>query len=454
MSADLSTIDPGWAWAPYVPDRDHPWDRRRAAHLYRRAGFAAQTLELDEAVRREPLAVVRDLAGAPPVESFEREMDLLAASTLATGKPQNLAAAWLYRMLHTGQQHLEKLVLFWHGHFATSAEKVNDPRLMLEQRRWRHACGTIRRSGAVSRDRDVAMLLYLDSATNRKSHPNENFARELMELFCLGVGNYTERDVQELARALTGWEVVRGASRFNPLQHDQRPKTVLGQTGNFDSRAAIEIVCRQPAAPRFLTAKLVRYFICDEPAAPDALIEPLAREFQERDLDVAWLVERILSSQLFFSDLAIGRKVRSPVELGVGSRHALEASSNLYDLTSDLAGLGQAVYFPPSVKGWDGGRTWINSATLLARANFIGRIVEHRGERGSRAATCAASAERRSRSPADTVDWLLESLVATPVPRDVRDQLLAVAGEKNENRNRQIGRTLQAIGSLPEFQLG
>jgi uncharacterized protein (DUF1800 family) len=438
-----------------VPDQASPWNRRRAAHLYRRAGFAAQALELDAAVRREPLAVVRELAGAPPVESFEREMDLLAASTLATGKPQNLAAAWLYRMLHTGQQHLEKLVLFWHGHFATSAEKVNDPRLMLEQNALlrRHARGKFDAlAQAVSCD--PAMLLYLDSATNRKSRPNENFAREVMELFCLGVGKYTEHDVQELARALTGWEVVRGASRFNPLQHDQRPKTVLGQTGNFDSRAAIAIVCRQPAAPRFLTAKLVRYFICDEPAAPDELIEPLAREFQERDLDVAWLVERILSSQLFFSDLALGRKVRSPVELGIGMLRALEASSNLYDLAANLGGLGQAIYFPPSVKGWDGGRTWINSATLLARANFIGRIIEHKQTRFA-GGDLASLAERLGRhSPADTVDWLLESLVATPVPRDVRDQLLAVAGQQSENRNRQIGRTLQAIGALPEFQLG
>jgi uncharacterized protein (DUF1800 family) len=235
METDLAKVDPAWAWSPYEPDTRQPWDRARAAHLYRRAGFAANWQQLDEAVQQEPAAIVRQLlAAGAKGNDFKLEMEQLGKTILASGNPQSLSAWWLYWMLHTPDQCGEKATLFWHGHFATSAAKVTSARLMLAQNDLlrRHALGNfVELVQAVSRD--PAMLIYLDSATNRKLRPNENYARELMELFCLGPGNYTERDIQEIARSFTGWEVRDEKFRFNPYQHDRGQKSLLGANWRF-----------------------------------------------------------------------------------------------------------------------------------------------------------------------------------------------------------------------------
>ena len=174
--------------------------------------------------------------------SFRQQSDELATTVLSTGDPRQLAAWWVYVMLATRNPLLERMTLFWHGHFATSADKVNDANLMLEQNRLlrRHALGDFR-SFVQEMSRDPAMLIYLDSATNRRAHPNENYARELMELFCLGEGNYSEKDVQELARCFTGWEIKLATFRFNRFQHDSGTKTVLGKSDKFEDGASIDL---------------------------------------------------------------------------------------------------------------------------------------------------------------------------------------------------------------------
>ena len=308
--------------------------------------------------------------------------------------------------------------------------------------------------------RDPAMLLYLDSATNRKSHPNENYARELMELFCLGVGAYSEQDVRQLARSLTGWEVRHGGSRFNPSQYDPGEKTLLGQTGKFDLRPAVSLVCEQPAASLFLARKLVQFFVADEPLASDELIEPLARELRERGLLIAPLVERVVSSQLFFSDLALQRKVRSPVELGVGTLRALEATTDLYVLGKELAALGQSVFFPPSVKGWDGGRAWINSATLLGRTNLIGRLIHHPQTRFAGGNLESLALRHNCRGPEDWTPWLIELLAPAPIPAEVQERLTArsLASRPLVDRNKLDGwcrrlapcRNIESLNAPPE----
>src|SRR5687767_4959895 len=209
MGKDLRSIDARWAWAPYEPAGPGGWSRRLAAHLYRRAGFSAGSAELDEAVKLGPALAVERLfrpEGGGAASEFEQTSEMLAARTAATGDPQQLAAWWLHRMRNTPDPLREKLTLFWHGHFATSAAKVEKPALMLAQNEMlrRHSAG---RFGEMvkSVSRDPAMLIYLDSTSNRRIRPNENYARELLELFCLGVGNYTEADIKELARAFTGW---------------------------------------------------------------------------------------------------------------------------------------------------------------------------------------------------------------------------------------------------------
>ncbi len=377
---------------------------------------------------------------------FDRQTQSLDRAVLAGGNVEGLPAWWLYRMLHSPDALQEKLTLFWHGHFATSAAKVNDIRMMMAQHRLlrRHARGKF---GPLAHAiaRDPAMLMYLDSATNRKTHPNENFARELMELFCLGTGNYTELDIQQLARAFTGWEVHRKRFTINDYEHDRGQKTILGRTGNFAGEEGVDIVLAQKATPQFIAGKLFRFFVSDEPAPPPALIEPLAAQLRESDFDIGLVVKTILGSQLFFSDRAVGRKVRSPVELAIGLMRALETKGNMNDLAQRLGQLGQRPFYPPNVKGWDGGRAWINSSTLLGRANLVRDIV-HAAELEKLPARAGAG------SPEEIVDWALEMLVAVPIPAEARVSIIALAQRKQDDKQR-IANALHAIGTLPEFQL-
>ena len=299
------------------------------------------------------------------------------------------------------------------------------------------------------------MLIYLDSTTNRRIHPNENYARELMELFCLGVGNYTEKDVKEVARAFTGWDVAGDKFQFNASQHDTNPKTFLGQTGNFDGDDAIKIILAQPAASKFIARKLIKFFVFDEPAPSDALIEPIARELRENEFHIGKTVSRILSSNLFFSEHAIGRKVRSPVELGMGLLMALGATTNLISLNQAMTDIGQGLFFPPNVKGWDGGRAWINSSTLLGRANLVAHVLTASETSFDKTGgSLSAVADRAGAVGAEaTVNWLLELFVPIEIPDRARDPALLSLAEGSEDRSVRIANVIRAIATLPEFQL-
>src|SRR5262249_43543969 len=204
---------------------------------------------------------------------FNQQIDELATAVLATGDPKQLAAWWLYVMLNTPFPLLERMTLFWHGHFATSADKVNDAALMMQQNRLLRRCALGDFRVMVQEiSRDPAMLMYLDSATNRRAHPNENYARELMELFCLGEGNYTEKDVQELARCFTGWEIKLGKFRFNQFQHDSGAKTVLGKTDVFVNGESIGWILEQPQASGFIAGKLFMHVVYGERSTEPELV--------------------------------------------------------------------------------------------------------------------------------------------------------------------------------------
>lgn len=457
MSKTLAELDPQWAWQAYEPTADHPWSRRMAAHLHRRAGFAANTLQLDESLQLGPAESVRRLCDAAPSPSeFESTSAMLAQRTIDADDVSQLAAWWLYRMRNTTDPLLEKLTLFWHGHFATSAAKVEKPALIIDQNQLlrQNASGKFEQTvRAISRD--PAMLIYLDSATNRRIHPNENFARELMELFTLGVGNYTERDIKEMARAFTGYEVLGDVFHFDKSQHDFGTKDFLGSSGNFDGDDAIRVILQQPAASMFIARKLVRFFVCDEPAAPDALLEPIARDLRECEFKIGPVVQRILGSNFFFSEHAIGRKVRSPVEFAMGLLCALGATTNLVELAEGVANLGQALFQPPNVKGWDGGRAWINTSTLLGRVNLVGRILNaSETQFGSSGEDLASAATRaNATTPEKLVDWLLELLIAVPIPQKARGTLLDLAKDDGRDRNQIIRESIHSMSALPEFQL-
>ena len=455
MVAGIAQVDPDWAWSSFQPNDRQPWTRGLAAHLYRRAGFGVNSHQLDEAVKQQPAALVKKLiAAGEESEKFRREIEDLVQSMLSSSNARNLSAWWLYRLLDTPDQLLEKITLFWHGHFATSAEKVRDPKLMYQQNQIlrRHALG---RFPDLVRDisRDPAMLLYLDSITNRKAHPNENFAREVMELFCLGEGNYSEKDVQEVARCFTGWEIRRKKFYFNKFQHDEGRKTILGESGNFEGEDALKVILKQRAAPQFIVQKMIRFFMFDEPTPPDSLVNPLAEKFYNDGYDIARLVERILSSQLFFSKYCIGRKVRSPVEFAVGLLRGLESRADVYRLRNELAPLGHELFYPPNVKGWDGGRTWLNSSTLLGRANLVRSLIDQGKSRFATGKLAELANKYHADSPEKIVDWLLEILFAVPVPAEVRERLVELAALEGD-RSRRIREVIHAMSILPEFQLG
>lgn len=447
----LNSIDVDWAWAPFEPTLETPWDRRSAAHLYRRAGFSADWDTIGDAVARDPTIVVKELVEAREPDLFLADMRALLRAALATTNVRQLSAQWVYRMLNTPAPLLEKMTLFWHGHFATSAAKVEDAELMQNQNDLlrEFALGDFSEL-LLEISRDPAMLLYLDSATNRKSHPNENYAREIMELFSLGEGKYSEHDIRELARCFTGWEVKRKKYRFNRYQYDSGVKTVLGEEGPLTGEQGVAVVAAQDAAPRFLVRKLLRYFLMDDEPFSDELIEPLARQFRDEELRVGPLVQRILSSNLFFSPLVRGRKIRSPVDVGVGFLVAMDGTTDCFRLADDLEQLGQGLYFPPSVKGWDGGRTWINSSTLLGRANLIHRLISGGKTRFSGQAISQWAEMNGLSTPDELIDRLETLLLAVAIPDSRKRRLLALAKPSQKDW---VGELTYALCTLPEFQL-
>lgn len=455
MPDSLASVDPAWAWKPYEPSADRPWTRRLAAHLYRRAAFGAALDELDEAVRIGPAARIQALlspSGAPP--RYDEDIRSLAASSLAGGNPKSLESWWLYRMLTTPDPLREKATLFWHGHFATSADKVTDPNLVYEQNELlrKHA---LEEFGPLVQEisRDPAMLIYLDSATNRKQHPNENYAREIMELFCLGEGEYIEKDIRELARCFTGWEIKRGKFRFNKYQHDTGSKSILGKTGEFGGEEGVEIVLEQKACPEFLVRKLIRYFLFDEPAPPAPLVAPLAAELRDNGLRTGPVVERMLRSNLFFSPLVVARKVRSPVEMGIGLLRALRGTTNLQALAEGLVPLGQEVFYPPNVKGWDGGRAWINSSTLLGRANLVRRLLDNDKTRFGGGTLEDLTSRLSLRTADEIVRTWTDVLFAVEIPAAAARQVAAMIDSGAGSRDQRLKEALHLMCTLPEFQL-
>jgi uncharacterized protein (DUF1800 family) len=473
----LAELDPVEAWKPWQPDAARPWDRKWAGHLYRRAAFGASWDDLDAAVRDGPEATLQRLfAGGPGHEDFDELMDALAPYYVNDNQPNNegqghrrLQDWWLYRMILTPHPLRERLTLFWHNHFATSIAKVRLAPLMLQQNALlrRHALGKFG-PFLLEISRDPAMLVWLDSNSNVKAHPNENYAREIMELFSLGVGNYTEHDVREAARAFTGWHTSGGKYRFSALSHDDGTKTVLGRTGKWDGGDIVRIILEQPAAARFLVRKFYRHFVGESETPPDRLIEPLAERFRRSDYDVADLLGTMLRSRHFFSDHAYRQRIKSPAEYVVSLFRSFGVkpegeglANNGVPLPAPLDGLGQQLFAPPNVKGWDGGRAWLNTATVLARHNFAWKFLQ--GAPGSLGAHVDLPSQVREHAgaagTAGQVDFLLDLLLQggkADVSGPTRRRLLEFLGQGDPDGpslDRRLRETAHTILLLPEYQL-
>jgi uncharacterized protein (DUF1800 family) len=369
-------------WAPYAPDDKAPWDLRRVVHLHRRAGFAATWQELQRDLKDGPeKSIDRLLKGAPgphtPAE-FADTAELLADSAVAAGEIGRLKACWFYRLLFGPDPLAEKLTLLWHDHFATANGKVRDVGLMRRQNDAfrKHARGRFAELLAAS-VKEPALLVWLDAPANRKGHPNENLARELMELFTLGIGNYSEKDVKEAARALTGWTVEDGAFTFKPARHDAEPKTILGKTGAWSGDDLVKMLLAHPATARRLVFKLCRQFF-GEKGVPSEAAESLAAGLRERGLDVGWAVTTILRARAFFAAENVRTRVLAPAEFVAGAARALglfDPAPSTLALADWSARIGQDLFEPPNVGGWPSGRGWVHSRAMIARANYAAALV-------------------------------------------------------------------------------
>ena len=359
IKSDLKPFDESGIWDPGMDP--FPPSRAEAVRVARERGEG-----LGEKVR--PEGSQRRLQ--PVVDKFFYSLTANAIET------QRLGLWWANRMLTTSRPLEEKLTLFWHGHFATGENKVRDYRMMLRQNEMfrAQAAGNLR-GLLVGILRDPGMLVYLDNGENIKKHPNENFGRELLELFSMGVGNYTERDVREAARAFTGWTNNVLDFKFDAVQHDADEKTFLGRTGPFNGEDIIDIILKQPVTAEFVSGKLYRYFVRED--VPASVRASLGRTFRESGYQIKPLLKQIFLSRDFYSPPAHATQIKSPVQLVVSTykKLGLREVPTIPDFGRTTGGLGQSLFDPPNVAGWAGGRTWITPSTLLQRGNLFRDVL-------------------------------------------------------------------------------
>ena len=393
---------------------DHrQWNYATARHLLNRAGFGASPGLVRRFAAMGLHKAVETIVEAPPEagalgrpewahpESLREIMRSMRGATdqerrqarreFARRQRRNLAdltGRWLDWMRRSPDPLREKFALFLHGHFATSAEKVRDAYLLWQQNELfrNRGLGDFRQ---LTKDvsRDPAMLVYLDAVRSKLTSPNENFAREVMELFTLGEGNYSERDVREAARAFTGYRIKPESQRFWFIEgmHDDGRKEILGRSGKFSGDDVIDLIFEQPRAAEFLARKIWEFFVYENPDEP--LVTRLAATFRGFSYDSRRLLWAIFRSREFYSERAMATQIKSPVQWLVQACNELECE--LPEPTASmraLARMGQELFKPPNVKGWDGGRSWINSSTLLFRYNLA-------------AAFTGAAAKGRDRMP-------------------------------------------------------
>jgi uncharacterized protein (DUF1800 family) len=361
------------------------WNERMVAHLLRRAGFSGTQEEIKFYLDMGQRNAVETLLNYETIDDSEVDRQVEKAR-LNLDRPDGLIQWWLLRMIFTKRPLQEKMVLFWHGHFATAISKVKEESYMLKQNQLfrRLALGNFEEF-LLEVSKDAAMIIWLDNFTNKKGRPNENYARELMELFSMGVGNYTEMDVKESARAFTGWSIRRfnGEFFFDSNQHDFGQKTFLGETGPLNGDDIVRIIAKQSATSRFITKKLFEFFAYPNPET--AVIDRLANIYLSSNFSIKAVMREILNSDEFYSEQAINGLIKSPTELVIGAVRQLKAQT--VDFTRDLLGTlnlqGQTLFNPPSVKGWDGGLDWINSSSILTRYNFANSLATNRNTRGT-----------------------------------------------------------------------
>ncbi len=429
------------------------FDRAAAAHLLNRAGFGGTPEEIEKlhALGLErAIENLLDPAGTDPLPPFQPTVSepLDGRSLAGLSKEerqkknrerrmadqrqlQELRAWWMRRMTLTSRPLEEKMALFWHGHFATSQREVqNSYHMFLQNRTLRtHALGSFKRL-VLEIAQDPAMLRYLNNNRNVKSAPNENFARELLELFTLGIGNYSEQDIKEAARALTGWTLRGNEFFFAQRQHDSGEKSFLGRKGDFDGKDIMDIVFEQPAAASFIVRKLFVFFAHDDP--PPEAIEALARAFRSSGFELRPVLRRLFTSAEFYSARSRGTRIKSPVELVVGTLKLLKIDPGDAPACAAAAGqMGQEIFLPPNVKGWEGGRAWVSTSTLSDRYRFVRPLLAVESPPGRPRAARTGEKARPERKP--TVERSTVQKPDVEEPSEKKDATEKPAPSEDEN---------------------
>jgi uncharacterized protein (DUF1800 family) len=471
-------------WREYTPTPAAPWNVQRIVRLHRNAGFAATWPEIQRDLKDGPAASIervlsgRSREGSVPADYTSR-VARLEELAVASSRPTDLRAAWVYRMLHGPDPLGERLALMWHNHFATSNEKVADVRAMIRQNALfrQHARAPY---GELLRrmSRDLALLIYLDAQENHKEHPNENLARELMELFTLGVGHYSEIDVREAARALTGWRFkgvwrIKGVSdndarilkrvsleqciHYSSGWHEQGEKTILGRRGRWSGDDLVKILLEQPATADRLAWRITTEFL-GEGVASQKELTALAGDLRASKLDVGKAVARVLRSERFFAGELPCRRVVGPVEWAVAAVRRflpLGPPLSLTRLAEWAADMGQSLFYPPNVGGWPGGRAWLSPLALLGRANLAADLVSGRLEWPAGAPLDLlglAGRHGRGNNREAVAGFLTELILGAAPDKGWTGRVVAAAGEKRR-KDDFARRAAAAVLASPEAQL-
>ncbi|MGH9341457.1 MAG: DUF1800 domain-containing protein [Acidobacteriota bacterium] len=427
------------------PAPEFLWDRKTASHLIRRAGFGASLDEVDRIVAQGFEAALNELLYFEQMDNSAMEATLAAQNYPLVRLDNNnreltnvlgIRQWWLYRMIHSRHQLVEKMAFFWHDHFATAVVggtrfvNANKRPLMLVQNdRFRSdALGNFKQM-VHEIARDPAMLFWLDNRSNRKGNPNENWARELLELFTMGEGNYSEEDVREAARAFTGWTLTGGPAKsdnpysfiFRPNQHDYDMKSFLGVSGNLDGDDIIDIIFQQEVTAEFIARKLFEYFAYPDPS--EEIVSELAGIFRDSGYETRALMEAIFRHPEFFSTDAYRAHIKNPVEFVVGVSRAL-GLTDPGPLPRQMTLLGQDLFSPPDVGGWTSGVGWINTSTILARYNFLNAVITPAREQDRQRLDLETTISTHGLSTGyAALTYFLDSLVQSDISFDTRYSL-------------------------------
>ena len=459
------------------------------AHLMRRAGFSATRDELEGYVALGYEAAVEELLHPDDPQVMPDDI-IRRLHAQADEGPQGAAGKWMYRMITTRCPLEEKAALFWHSLFATAYSKTNNARSLLNQLVMfrRRGLGSFR-DLLVELSKDPAMIFWLDNNDNHRGAVNENYGRELLELFSMGIGNYSEQDVKEGARAFTGWTldnaeymaVKANKDSFSPYgriawhfgyrsaDHDDGEKTFLGETGRFNGEDIVDIVCRQPATARFVGTRLFQFFAADEvDDEGEKVIDAMCRSYFDSGYEIRSVLRTLFNSDYFKSERARFARVKGPVELVIGAIRQAGSyrvpTLGIEEVADIVFFMGQGIMRPPSVEGWHEGEEWIDSGALLERVNFVAKELGNVGLPGVRRLIDLVAAENGGRlTPEELVERCLDVIGPIDVSEDTRDVLVSHVARRGDvefedgrpggEAEQRVGELLSLIGSTREFQM-